>query len=163
MGDVLGGSRHVGEENVDLVTSFFVLLPMVNAKLFELVERSAVDVQHLGVLGDALEERGAIGELEVVEQRIQEGYAPNHAIEVQCTAEGGMSEHADGAKDFLTLDEGNLRCILVAEPFAPSDVVIVIELPIARKHVIRMKRGVKIRARIGGQRRDGVPRTSDLD
>jgi len=38
MGGVLGGPRHVGEENVDLITSFFVLLPMANAKLFELVE-----------------------------------------------------------------------------------------------------------------------------
>jgi hypothetical protein len=119
-------------------------------------------VQHLRVLGDALEERGAIGELEVVEQRIQGGYAPNHAIEVQCTAKGGVSEHADGAKGLLTLGEGNLRCILIAEPFAPSDVVIVIELPIAGEHAIRMKRGVEIRARISGQRRDGVPRTSGL-
>jgi hypothetical protein len=58
----------VREENVNLITSFFVLLFVVNAKLFKLVERSIVDVQHLRVLGDALEKRGAIDELEVVKQ-----------------------------------------------------------------------------------------------
>jgi len=59
-----------------------------------------------------------------------------------------MSEHASGAKGFLTLSEGNLRCILIVEPFAPFDVVIVIELPIAKERAIRMKQEVEIRARI---------------
>ncbi len=59
-----------------------------------------------------------------------------------------MSEHASEAKGFLTLGEGNLQCILIVEPFASFDVVIVIELPIARERAIRMKREVKIRARI---------------
>ncbi len=136
------------KENVNLIISFFVLLLMTNAKLFELVERSVVDVQHLGVLSDALKERGAIDELEVVKQRIQEDYALNHAIEVQCTTKSEVSEHADGAKGFLTLGEDNLRCILIAEPFAPFDVVVVIELLIAREHVIRMKQKMEIRARI---------------
>jgi len=66
MGDVFGSSRHVREENVNLVILFFVFLLVINAKLFKLVERSIVDVQHLGVLDNALEKRGAIGELEVV-------------------------------------------------------------------------------------------------
>jgi hypothetical protein len=59
-----------------------------------------------------------------------------------------MSEHTNEAKDFLTFDEGNLRYILIAKPFAPSNVIIVIELLIARERAIRMKREVKIRARI---------------
>ncbi len=65
------------EENVNLITPFFVLLLVANAKLFKFVEQFVVDVQHLGVLGDALEKREAIGELEVVKQWIQEDYALN--------------------------------------------------------------------------------------
>lgn len=61
-----------------------------------------------------------------------------------------MSEHVNRTKDFLTFSKGNLRCILIVKSFAPFDVVIVIELPIARKHAIRMKQEVKIRARIDG-------------
>jgi len=59
-----------------------------------------------------------------------------------------MSEHASGAKGFLTFDEGNLRYILIVKPFAPCNVVIVIELLIARKRAIRIKREMEIRARI---------------
>ncbi len=59
-----------------------------------------------------------------------------------------MSEHVNKAKDFFTLDEDNLRYILIVKSFAPFDVIIVIELLIARERVIRMKRKVEIRARI---------------
>ncbi len=41
---------------------------MINAKLFKLVERSIVDVQHLRILNGALEKREAIDELKVVKQ-----------------------------------------------------------------------------------------------
>jgi len=153
----------VKKENVNLIILFFVLLLIINAKLFKFVERSIVNVQHLRILSDTLEKREAIDELEVVKQRIQEDYALNYAIEVQCTTKGEVSEHANGAKDFLTFDEGNLWCILIVKSFAPFDVVIVIELSIAREHAILMKREIKIRARIDDQRRDKVPRTSDLD
>ncbi len=43
------------KENVNLITLFFVFLFIINAKLFEFVERSIVDVQHLKVLNNALE------------------------------------------------------------------------------------------------------------
>jgi len=56
------------EKNVNLIILFFVLLLVVNAKLFKLVERSIIDVQHLEVLNDALEKRETIDELEVVKQ-----------------------------------------------------------------------------------------------
>ncbi len=59
-----------------------------------------------------------------------------------------MSEHVNKAKDFFNLDEDNLRYILIVKLFAPFDVIIVIELLIARERVIRMKRKVEIRARI---------------
>ncbi len=59
-----------------------------------------------------------------------------------------MSEHTNEAKDFLTFNENNLRCILIVKSFALFDVIIVIELLIARKHVIQMKRKVEICARI---------------
>jgi len=68
MGDVFRNSQHVREENVNLIILFFVLLLVVNAKLFKFVEQFVVDVQHLGVLSNALEKREAIGELEVVKQ-----------------------------------------------------------------------------------------------
>jgi hypothetical protein len=59
-----------------------------------------------------------------------------------------MSEYANKTKDFLTFDEGNLRCILIVKSFASSNVVIVIKLLIARKRAIRMKQEIEIRARI---------------
>ncbi len=68
MSDVFKGSRHMREKNVNLIILFFVLLLVVNAKLFKLVERSIIDVQHLEVLNDALEKRETIDELEVVKQ-----------------------------------------------------------------------------------------------
>ncbi len=68
MSDIFEDSRHVKEENVNLIISFFVLLFVVNAKLFKLVERSIVDVQHLRILSNALEKREAIDELKVVKQ-----------------------------------------------------------------------------------------------
>jgi len=67
---------------VNLIILFFVLLLMINAKLFKLVERSIVNVQHLKILNNALEKRETIDELEVVKQRIQGNYALNHVIEV---------------------------------------------------------------------------------
>ncbi len=136
---------------------------MINAKLFKLVEQFIVNVQHLKILSDALEEREAINESKVVKQRIQENYAFNYVIEVQCTTKNKMSEHANKTKDFLTLDKGNLRCILIAKPFAPSNVIIVIKLLIARKHAIQIKQEIEIRARIDDQRQDEISRTSDLD
>ena len=148
MSDVFKGSRHMREKNVNLIILFFVLLLVVNAKLFKLVERSIIDVQHLEVLNDALEKRETIDELEVVKQWIQEDYALNQVIEVQCTTKSEISEHASKTKDLFTLDEGNLRCISIAKPFASSNVVIVIKLLIARKRVIRMKQEVEICARI---------------
>jgi len=58
----------MGKENVNLIILFFVLLLVANAKLFKLVERFVVDVQHLGVLSNALKEKGTIDELKVVKQ-----------------------------------------------------------------------------------------------
>jgi hypothetical protein len=58
----------VGKENVNLIILFFVLLLVANAKLFKLVERFVVDVQHLGVLSNALKEKEMIDELKVVKQ-----------------------------------------------------------------------------------------------
>ncbi len=58
------------EENVNLIILFFVLLLIINAKLFKLVERSIVNMQDLRILSDALEKQEAINELEVVKQRI---------------------------------------------------------------------------------------------
>jgi len=60
----------VKEENVNLIILFFVLLLIINAKLFKLVERSIVNMQDLRILSDALEKQEAINELEVVKQRI---------------------------------------------------------------------------------------------
>jgi hypothetical protein len=68
MSDIFEDSRHVKEENVNLIISFFVLLFVVNAKLFKLVERSIVDVQHLEVLNNALKKQETIDELKVVKQ-----------------------------------------------------------------------------------------------
>ncbi len=70
MSDIFEDSRHVKEENVNLIISFFVLLFVVNAKLFKLVERSIVDVQHLEVLNNALKKQETIDELKVVKQWI---------------------------------------------------------------------------------------------
>jgi len=58
----------VGKKNVNLIILFFVLLLVANAKLFKLVERFVVDVQHLGVLSNALKEKEMIDELKVVKQ-----------------------------------------------------------------------------------------------
>jgi len=60
----------VRKKNVNLVILFFVLLLIINAKLFKLVERFIVNVQHLRILDDALEKQEIINELEVVKQRI---------------------------------------------------------------------------------------------
>ncbi len=68
--NVLKNSRHVRKKNVNLVILFFVLLLIINAKLFKLVERFIVNVQHLRILDDALEKQEIINELEVVKQRI---------------------------------------------------------------------------------------------
>ncbi len=58
----------MGKKNVNLIILFFVLLLVANAKLFKLVERFVVDVQHLGVLSNALKEKEMIDELKVVKQ-----------------------------------------------------------------------------------------------
>ncbi len=55
---------------------------MINAKLFKLVERFIVNVQHLRILDNALKKQEIIDELKVVKQRIQENYALNYVIEV---------------------------------------------------------------------------------
>jgi len=58
----------VKEENVNLIILFFVLLFIINAKLFKLVERFVVNMQHLGILSDALKKQEIIDELKVVKQ-----------------------------------------------------------------------------------------------
>ncbi len=130
MRGVFGGSRHVGEEDVHWVAPPFVVLARAYAEVFELVKRPAVDVQEPGVLGDALEERGTLGELEVVKRRIQGRCAVDHAIEVQFAAEGEVPGLAGRAKGLLAFGEVDLRCVLVAEPFTPSHVVVVVSCPL---------------------------------
>ncbi len=93
----------MGEEDVHWVAPPFVVLARVYGEVFELVKRSAVDVQEPGVLGDALEERGTIGELEVVKRRIEGRCAADHAIEVQYAAEGGVPELAGRAEGLQSL------------------------------------------------------------
>ncbi len=58
------------EENVNLIILFFVLLLIINAKLFKFVKRSIINMQYLRVLSNALEKREIIDELKVVKQRI---------------------------------------------------------------------------------------------
>lgn len=88
----------MGEEDVHWVAPPFIVLARPYADLFELVKRPAVDVQDPGVLANALEERGTIGELEVVKRRIQGRCAADHAIEVQCVAKGGVPRLAGRAE-----------------------------------------------------------------
>lgn len=59
-----------------------------------------------------------------------------------------MSEHANKTKDFLTFDKDNLRYILIVKSFASFNVIIVIELLIAKERVIRIKQEIEIRAKI---------------
>ncbi len=55
-----------------------------------------------------------------------------------------MNELANRSKDLLALEEVDLRCILVAKSFAPSYVVIVVKLLVAREHVWRVQRGMEV-------------------
>lgn len=141
---VFGSSRHVGEENVHLVAPSLIVLARADAELLELVERSAVDVQDSRILGNALKERGTIGELEVVKQRIQGCEAIDHPVEVQCATTCGVDGLAGRPEGLLALGEVDLRCILVAESFAPSYAVVIVELPVAREHVWRVQRGMEV-------------------
>ncbi len=88
----------MGDEDVHWVAPPFVVLARVYGEVFEFVKRSVVDVQEPGVLGDALEKRGTIDELEVVKRRIEGRCAADHAIEVQCAAKGGVPELAGRAE-----------------------------------------------------------------
>jgi len=129
---------------VHLVAPSLIVLTRVDAKLLELVERFVVDVQDSRILSNALKERETIGELEVVKQRIQGCEAIDHLVEVQCATTCGVDELANRPKDFFALEEVDLRCILIAKSFAPSYVVVVVELLVAREHVWRVQRGMEV-------------------
>jgi len=136
---------------VHLIASAFVVLAVTDAELLELVDGPAFDVQNFGVLGHAMEKRWTVSEFEVVKQRVQGADSADYAVEVQRATKGGVVELAAGTKDLLALGEVDLRGILIAEPFAPADAVVVVEPAVVRDHALRVKRGMEVLTGVGDQ------------
>lgn len=86
-----------------------------------------------------------------MKQRVQEAHSIDYVVEVQRATKGGMIELAAETKDFLALGEIDLRSILIAEPFAPANAVIVVESIVVRDHVLRVKRGMEVLTRVDDQ------------
>jgi len=66
-----------------LIILFFVLLSIINAKLFKLVEQSTINIQDFEILNNILKKRRSIDKLEIIKQEIQRYNTINKTIKVQ--------------------------------------------------------------------------------